>query len=84
MEQCCFIHSHEQAAHQCARCGHGYCVDCLEVVDHKAVCHDCLRRVRIPSEKEAIATILVTSIIGVVALVVYTCGFALCLTSIWG
>jgi len=84
MEQSCFIHANECIAHDCSRCGRGYCIDCLNIVDHKAVCHDCLRRYRVPSEKEAIASILISSIVGALAVAVYSGGFIMFLEKMWG
>jgi hypothetical protein len=82
MELRCTVHSSKCKAHECSRCGHGYCVDCLSIVDHKVVCQDCLRRFRVPSEKEAIASILISSIMAAVAFAVYSGCFLMFLQKI--
>lgn len=82
MEQSCYTHGNVRAAHDCSRCGRGYCVDCLNIVDHKAVCQNCLRQFRAPSEKEAIASILITSIMAAIAFATYSGVFLMFLQKI--
>jgi hypothetical protein len=84
MEQCCFTHHNRQADHPCTRCGHAYCIDCLTVVDHKPICQKCARRVRIPSEREAIAAILISSIAMAAAVAIYTGAYLAIAHSVWG
>jgi len=84
MEQSCFIHTHESAAHECSQCGHGYCVDCLHIVDHQAVCRNCIHRFRVPSENEAIASILISSIVAAIAVALNSSEFINFIQTIWG
>lgn len=84
MEQCCSNHPSEAAEHRCAVCGRGFCIDCLTIVDRKPVCQVCAWRPRMPSEREAIASLLVGSIAAAAAIGLYTGGFIAIVHAIWG
>jgi len=85
MEQCCPNTMVEDGVrHNCACCGNEFGIEGLTVVDHKAVCLRCARTTRIPSEREAIATIIVSSIALAATVAIYAGGFVALMHQLWG
>lgn len=72
MSDACVNHPSEVSAADCSVCARPFCVDCLTIVDRKAICQTCLMRAKPRTLKEWwIILCILASSIGIALAIAY-------------
>lgn len=70
----CINHPGKEGIYRCSRCKKHFCLACVEVIDDKAYCYDCLKEivkeVREESRRSLTITVLVASLLSLLLVIV--------------